>query len=165
MSTSDIDLLYFTNNNARKMMVDKGDTRKNDINKTDKKFYRKRILQLTKELLKKEGKNNIINESFNAYIKTAIDFFQFIDKEEIMQEEYKDLEEKKRKDSNKEFKSIDSDKLMMKEIKNKTKDNIKNFAIITNKKKKEKLKTPKQKEINLKTDKLKNKGVKKKKSK
>ena len=71
----------------------------------------------------------------------------------------------KKENKGKKFESMDSDKLMMKVIKNKTNDNIKNFAIVTNKKKKEKLKTPKQKKIHLKTDKLKNKGVKKKKSK
>ena len=83
-----------------------------------------------------------------------------------MQEEYKDLERKKKTNNKiKEFKSIDSDKLMMKEIKNKTNDNIKNFAVVKNKKKKERMKTPTQKKIDLKTDKLKNKGIKKKKSK
>ena len=166
MSTNDIDLMYFTNHQARKRINEKEQEDKNKISKEDKKFYKKRIIQLTKDLLKKECDNNIINASFNAYINTAIEYFKFIDKEEIMQEEYKDLEEKNKKaNKGKKFESMDSDKLMMKEIKNKTNDNIKNFAIVTNKKKKEKLKTPKQKKINLKTDKLKNKGVKKKKSK
>ena len=91
MATNEIDLLYFTNNQARRKMVEKEEEEKNKISKGDKKFYKKRIIQLTKDLLKKESDNNIINSSFNAYIKTAIDFFQFIDKKEIMQDEYKDL--------------------------------------------------------------------------
>ena len=166
MATNEIDLLYFTNNQARRKMVEKEEEEKNKISKGDKKFYKKRIIQLTKDLLKKESDNNIINSSFNAYIKTAIDFFQFIDKKEIMQEEYKDLEKIKAKNNKeKKFESLENDKLMMKEIKNKTNDNIKNFAIVTNKKKKEKKIIPMQKKIDLKTDELKNKGVKKKKKK
>lgn len=166
MATNDIDLLYFSNTYGLKKIAEKEEQKKDIINKEDKKFYRKRIIQLTKDLLKGKGDNNIINASFNAYIKTAIEHFKFIDKKEIMQEEYKDLERKKKTDNKiKEFKSIDSDKLMMKEIKNKTNDNIKNFAVVKNKKKKERMKTPTQKKIDLKTDKLKNKGVKKKKSK
>ena len=166
METNDIDLLYFSNTYGLKKLTEKKEQKKIIINKEDKKFYKKRIIQLTKDLLKGKCDNNIINASFNAYIKTAIEHFKFIDKKEIIQEEYKDLE-KKKKMNNKigEFKSIDSDKLMMKDVKNKTNDNIKNFAVVKNKKKKEKMKTPTQKKINLKTDKLKNKGVNKKKSK
>ena len=164
MATNDIDLLYFSNTYGLKKIAEKEEEKKNAINKEDKKFYKKRIIQLTKDLLKKESDNNIINSSFNAYIKTAIDFFQFIDKKEIMQEEYKDLEKRKAKNDNKKkFESLENDKLMMKEIKNKKNNNIKNFAIVTNKKKKEKKVIPKQKKIDLKTDELKNKGVKKKK--
>ena len=166
MATNDIDLLYFSNTYGLKKIAEKEEQKKDIINKEDKKFYKKRIIQLTKDLLKGKGDNNIINASFNAYIKTAIEHFKFIDKKEIMQEEYKDLERKKKTNNKiKEFKSIDSDKLMMKEIKNKTNDNIKNFAVVKNKKKKERMKTPTQKKIDLKTDKLKNKGIKKKKSK
>ena len=166
MATNDIDLLYFSNTYGLKKIAEKEEQKKDIINKEDKKFYKKRIIQLTKDLLKGKGDNNIINASFTAYIKTAIEHFKFIDKKEIMQEEYKDLKKKKKKNNKiKEFKSIDSDKLMMKEIKNKTNDNIKNFAVVKNKKKKERIKTPTQKKIDLKTDKLKNKGVKKKKSK
>ena len=166
MATNDIDLLYFSNTYGLKKLIEKKEQKKIIINKEDKKFYKKRIIQLTKDLLKGKCDNNIINASFNAYIKTAIEDFKFIDKKEIIQEEYKDLEKKKKVNKKiEEFKLIDSDKLMMKEIKNKTNDNIKNFAVVKNKKKKDKMKTPKQKEINIKTDKLKNKGVKKKKSK
>ncbi|RZD41970.1 MAG: hypothetical protein CXT73_04050 [Methanobacteriota archaeon] len=169
MLTNKIDLLYFTNSKARKTIHNNEEKKENkeiSINKKDVKFYRKRILQLTKDLLRGTESSIIIKESFNAYINTAIKSFKFEDETEILQEEFKDLEEKKEKDkSNKEFKSIESDKLMMKDLKNKKKDNIKNFAIVKIKKKQENIKTPTQKKIDLKTEKLKNKGVKKKKKK
>jgi hypothetical protein len=133
------------------------------LNKKDVKFYRKRILQLTKDLLRGNENSSIIKDSFNAYINTVIKSFKFQDEAEILQEEFKDLEERKKQKCNKGFNSTESDKLMMKDLINKKKDNIKNFAIVKTKKNKEKMKTPTQKNINLKTEKLKNKGVKKKK--
>ncbi len=168
MLTNKIDLLYFTNSKARKTIHNNEEKKENkeiSINKKDVKFYRKRILQLTKDLLRGNENSIIIKESFHAYINTVIKSFKFQDETEILQEEFKDLEEKKKNKCNKDFKSIESDKLMMKDLVNKKNDNIKNFAIVKTKKTKEKIKTPTQKNINLKTEKLKNKGVKKKKKK
>jgi|UniRef100_A0A6C0IPG4 hypothetical protein len=166
MSTNKLDLLYFTNNQARKQIhSDEKQIEEKEINKSDIKFYRKRILQLTKDLLRGKKMSNIINGSFDAYIDTAIKSFKFEDEAELLQAEFKDLEEKKKKNkTSTEFKSSESDKFMMKDLKNKKNDNIKNFAIIKTKKKKEKLITPIQRKFDLKTDVLKNKGVKKKKS-
>lgn len=166
MSTNKLDLLYFTNNQARKQIhSDEKQIEEKEINKSDIKFYRKRILQLTKDLLRGKKMSNIINCSFDAYIDTAIKSFKFEDEAELLQAEFKDLEEKKKKNkTSTEFKSSESDKFMMKDLKNKKNDNIKNFAIIKTKKKKEKLITPIQRKFDLKTDVLKNKGVKKKKS-
>ena len=61
MATNKIDLMYFTNHQARKRINEKEEEDKNKISKEDKKFYKKRIIQLTKDLLKKECDNNIIN--------------------------------------------------------------------------------------------------------
>ena len=166
MATNEIDLMYFTNSSARRMMDEKEKVKQKKIDKKDIKFYRKRILQLTKDLLRGGKSSNIINESFNAFVETAIKSFKFEDEEEILQKEFEDLEEKKKKNpKEKEFISMDSDKLMMKDLKNKKNDTIKNFAVVKTKKKKEKIKTPSQKKIDLKTEELKNKGVKKKKKK
>lgn len=168
MATNKIDLMYFTNNSARRMMDEKEKEKKkqNKIDKKDVKFYRKRILQLTKDLLRGGKSSNIINESFNAFVETAIKSFKFQDEAEILQKEFEDLEEKKKANKDeKEFVSLESDKLMMKDLRNKKNDTIKNFAVVKTKKKKEKIKTPTQKKIDLKTEELKNKGVKKKKKK
>ena len=97
---------------------------------------------------------------------SAIKSFKYQDESEILQKEFEDLEEKKKANKDeKEFVSLESDKLMMKDITNKKNDTIKNFAVVKTKKKKEKIKTPTQKKIDLKTEELKNKGVKKKKKK
>jgi hypothetical protein len=121
---------------------------------------------LTKDLLRGGKTSNIINESFTAFAETAIKSFKYDDEAEILQKEFEDLEEKKKASKGgKEFVSLESDKLMMKDLKNKKNDTIKNFAIVKTKKKQEKIKTFTQKKIDLKTEELKNKGVKKKKKK
>ena len=96
MATNDIDLMYFTNSNARKMMDEKKKKKEKQkkIDKKDIKFYRKRILQLTKDLLRGGKSSNIINESFNAFIETAIKSFKFQDEAEILQKEFEDYWEK-----------------------------------------------------------------------
>jgi len=166
MATNKIDLMYFTNNSARRMMDEKDQGEEKKLDKKDIKFYRKRILQLTKDLLRGGKTSNIINESFTAFAETAIKSFKYDDEAEILQKEFEDLEEKKKASKGgKEFVSLESDKLMMKDLKNKKNDTIKNFAIVKTKKKQEKIKTFTQKKIDLKTEELKNKGVKKKKKK
>ena len=166
MATNNIDLMYFTNSSARRMIDEKDQEKEKKLDKKDIKFYRKRILQLTKDLLRGGKSSNIINESFTAFAETAIKSFKFEDEAEILQKEFEDLEEKKKASKGKkEFVSLESDKLMMKDLKNKKNDTIKNFAVVKTKKKKEKIKTPTQKKIDLKTEELKNKGVKKKKKK
>ena len=46
----------------------------------DIKFYRKRILHLTKRLLKNECKNAAVEDCFNNYMQFCIDHFKLIDK-------------------------------------------------------------------------------------
>ena len=52
MATNKIDLMYFTNNSARRMIDEKEEEKEKKLDKKDIKFYRKRILQLTKDLLR-----------------------------------------------------------------------------------------------------------------
>ena len=105
--------------------------------------------------------SNIINESFNAFAETAIKSFKYQDESEILQKEFEDLEEKKKANKDeKEFVSLESDKLMMKDITNKKNDTIKNFAVVKTKKEK-----GENKNTNPKKDRFKNRRVKKQRSK
>lgn len=61
----------------------------NSIYKTDEyKFYRKRIFQLVKNIMNKKCDNSEIKGSFELFIKDAIEYFKFLDKADIIQEEY-----------------------------------------------------------------------------
>jgi hypothetical protein len=159
------------------------------INKKDKKFYRRRVLNLTRELLlsKKEGDStsditNVMEtivtpdllNAFNNYIKACIHNFKIIDKNDIIQEDYKDMNMSLLNDLNfldfpetleNENQNIDNNtnennKLIMRTIKEKS--NLDNFVKIKYKKPQEDIIIPKIREINLNDPNLRNKGIKKK---
>jgi hypothetical protein len=152
------------------------------INKKDKKFYRKRILNLTRELLlsDKNKENQVENENenksiippdllyaFNNYVKTCISNFKTIDKNDIIQEEYNaiDLSCNVHNDLEVELKNIEvktqeDNKLFMRSIK--TKKYLDDFVKYKYIKKEEDMILPKMKDINLKEPNLRNKGIKKK---
>lgn len=159
--TSKYDLLYFTNNNVYKQVDKKEDINPND--EEDVKFYRKRILHLTKQLLKNEVKTTpSIKASFNDYINQVIMDFKFIDKKELLQKEYEDIKIESQKPKE-DFKlQIENEKLIKKKtVKPKT---MSDFIVQKNKKIKKYI-PPKVKKYDIKTENFKKKGINKEKSK
>lgn len=142
-------------------------------NKRDKKFYRKRILQLTRDILTNNAPEKITNDvlfAFENYVKICIPYFQMIDQSDIIQSEYENLLDDLQIDDDNtnninepntnntnEIKTIHADKLMLRQIKN-DKYTLDKFVKITNTKKDEVI-IPTQKDINLKEPSLRNKGV------
>jgi len=63
----------------------------------DKKFYRKRIYCLTKDLLlKTEEPDNLLPDvkyAFDQYVKSCIHYFKVLDSNDIVQEQYKELDD------------------------------------------------------------------------
>jgi len=62
----------------------------------DRKFYRKRISNLTKELLAGEAPENLLPDvtfAFDNFVKTCIHFFKIIDESDIIQKDYEHLNE------------------------------------------------------------------------
>ena len=144
-----IDLLYLTNPNFKNKYNKQLMKRVND---EDIKFYRKRILQDTKDLLRGNKLGEEVNAVFDKYCGKLIDYYKFIDKKTIIQEEYKDLPIKKEK-VNENFKlEIENEKLMNKpDVVKKT---IKDFIpIVVKERKKKKMILPKQKNFDLKNPK------------
>jgi hypothetical protein len=146
------------------------------INKKDKKFYRRRILSLTKDLLSKEDEVDIvippdIKYMFDNFIKACVHYFKILDRNDIIQEDYNEFDEFKDKikennelhyDSHKILKEED-EKLLMRSIKM-ANPSLDNFIKINMTKESKKMIIPQQKEINLKDPFLKNKGIDKKKN-
>lgn len=148
----------------------------NNTNKKDKKFYRKRILNLTRELLlKKEVNYNEINpdikSSFDNFIKTCIHYFKIIDRNDILQEDYKNFDEQSQSqvnvsNNNGELNNINiynsesDNKLFMRSIK--MPNGLEKFVKIITTKTPEEIILPKIKEIDLQEPNLRNKGIQKK---
>jgi hypothetical protein len=145
----------------------------NKVSKKDKKFYRKRILNLTRELLlKKESEYNGINldikNGFDVFVKTCIQYFKVIDKNDIIQEDYSIFDEEERQitecmieiDKKMNHNNKNDNQLFMRTIK--PTSNLDKFVKIKSIKKEEEIILPKIREILLDDPLLRNKGIQKK---
>ncbi len=81
-----VDLLYLINPNF-KLKYNKEVTE--IVDSEDVKFYRKRILQDTKDLLRGNNITENIQNLFDRYCDELIKYYKFIDKKKQIQEEYK----------------------------------------------------------------------------
>jgi len=160
----------------------------NSIRK-DKKFYKKRIYDLTKQLInneKPEGIYSGIIDTFELYAKICIEYFKTLDKTDIIQEDYNGLVERpvagERGNSGDVSRmsltdssgvkvgslqnTDEANKLMMRLVKITEPNSLEKLVkrtITKNVDAKPNI-PPKQKEINLKDPILKNKGIRKKKN-
>jgi len=66
-------------------------------------YYKKRIFQLTKEMLLGKRINNKINDAFHNFSRICIEYFKFADKKDMIQQDYKDLKIVKKKEKKKNF--------------------------------------------------------------
>ena len=150
-----------------------GNTLNKKINKKDKKFYRRRILSLTKDLLYKEDSEIVVSPdikcAFDNLVKTCIHYFKILDRNDIIQENYNGFDEEFKEEIKEEpqinesesFLKEENEKLLMRSVKM-TRYPLDNFIKIKMTKQIEELIIPQQKEINLKDPILKNKGINKK---
>jgi len=152
-----IDLQYLTNPfEMNKLMRSKEISllSQNDVN-----FYKKRIFQLTKDMLRGEKINTKVNKAFENYTLTCIEHFKFVDKMEIIQKDYANIKEKS--SQNKKFNLDNTNNIIMKHNKPyrpKITDHIKvkSTRIV------KPPVIPKTRNFNLKDPKFRNKGLKKK---
>ena len=84
-----IDLQYLTNPDKLTKLMQKKDLQQ--ISRNDLDFYKKRIFQLTKDMLRGEKINTKVNKAFVNYAQICIDHFKFMDKMELIQNDYKDI--------------------------------------------------------------------------
>jgi len=127
------------------------------MSKEEVKFYRRRILQLSRNMFKDNKYPQSLRDAFEDYIKIAIEYFKTDDIKDIIQEEYDHLEIKDDPD----FKSMDNSlEEATRKIFNVPPKTIKDFVNIIRTTKTSVL--PEKKTIELSDPKLKMKGVKKK---
>jgi hypothetical protein len=131
------------------------------ISAADAKFYRRRVLQLTRNMFKENKYPPSLRGAFEEYIKLTISYLKTEDTKDIIQEEYDHLEMESELDTD------IPDPLTIegsaKQIFNTPVRSIKDFVTIT--RTTETRSVPEKKSIELSDPKLKMKGVKKKKKK
>ena len=134
----------------------------------DKRFYRKRICDLTKQLLLNDNPPEVTQDTrmaFENYSKACIHYFKNLDKTDIIQEDYNGLELNISSENNIENgngNSEEMNKLMMRSIKISEPNALEKMVKRTSTRVISKAIIPIQKEINLKDPILKNKGIRKK---
>ncbi len=146
------------------------------VKKKDKKFYRKRILALTKNLLSTDETDvpSEIERYFKEYIGSCIDYFKTVDNNDLRQDEYRYMDEYKDEDklTNGEYLEVEDsildtdncdtssnniDSLLIRKIN--VANTLDNFVIRNSSKKK--VIIPKKKKVNLRDPSLKTKGTEK----
>ena len=177
---SEITLEYLMNKDQyAKYIMNKSNnssTSTSNSNRKDKKFYKKRIYDLTKQLInneKPEGIYSGIIDTFELYTKICIEYFKTLDKTDIIQKDYNGLitdvssNAEVHLDSLQNAQNIEeANKLMMRLVKITEPNSLEKLVkrtMIKNVDAKPNI-PPKQKEINLKDPILKNKGIRKKKN-
>ena len=138
------------------------------VNKEDKKFYKKRIYNLFKEMLinKAEPEDLFpdVKYAYDNFINASINYFKTIDNNDLLQEEYKTLDEAALENINAipelgdDIAVEEADKLMMRSIKIKP-PSLDKYVKRKTTKPQEKMILPKQKEVNLMDPELKVKGI------
>jgi hypothetical protein len=140
-------------------------------NKEDIKFYRKRSYNLFKEMINGNDPEDLfpdVKYAYDNFINSTIHYFKTIDRNDIIQSEYKDVDfplqvcSSEVTDLSANFaSSIEADKLLLRSVKIDVPTLDKYVTRTQVYKKKETIILPKQREINLNNPELKNKGLKK----
>jgi hypothetical protein len=141
-------------------------TTKESIRK-DKKFYKKRIFDLTKKLLNNEKPETMypdVGSAFDSYAKVCIEYFKVLDKSDIIQEDYVGIEDGWLNNSpaDPSYNAVEESMLMMRSIKITEPNALEKLVKRKTTKLEKKAIIPVQKDINLKDPNLKNKGICKK---
>ena len=145
--------------------------RAKQLNKEEQRFYRKRTLNLFKEMINKNSPENLfpdVKYAYDNFVNAAVNYFKTIDNSDIIQSEYAGLDPPADKTdtisaddcSANLASSLDADMCMMRSIKMET-PTLDKYVIRTKTKKKSEILLPQQKDINLHNPELKTKGLKK----
>jgi hypothetical protein len=141
------------------------------LNKEEQRFYRKRTLNLFKEMINKNSPENLfpdVKYAYDNFVNAAVNYFKTIDNSDIIQAEYVGLDSPGDKTdpipaddcSANLASSLDADMCMMRSIKMEA-PTLDKYVIRTRTKKKSEVLLPQQKDINLHDPGLKTKGLKK----
>jgi hypothetical protein len=136
------------------------------INKEEFIFYRKRILNLFKAMINNNNPDDLSDDvkyTYNTFIKSAINYFKIIDNNDLLQDEYKEIEFPIDISSNDNMDTIynydDANKLMMRSVKMDL-HTLDKYVKRTTNKKHDNIILPKSREVDITKPEFKNKGIK-----
>jgi hypothetical protein len=158
-----LNLQYFSNTNAYNKCFKNNNSEKYTqlYNKKEYRFYKKRILQLVKDVMRKKNKEPNLVHAFDNFIKISIEHLKFIDKADIFQQDLSNHNlTMERSTTQKNFTESPDDLLFSNcNVKyGKIEDSI---PLIIKRKAQPPIFIPSQKNLNLKDPKYKTKGIKK----
>lgn len=163
-----ITLNYLLNKQTMAQRVMK--QREKQINKEDFNFYKRRIFNLFKEIIIGKSPSDMppdVKYAYDTFIKASIHYFKVIDNNDLLQEEYKDvnnpLHNCSETSNNLAENSIvnnEADKLLMRTVKIDV-PTLDKYVVKTTVKKEDAIILPKSREVNIMNPELKNKGLKK----
>ena len=172
---NDLSLEFFLNKETYSKHLEKRTAESKKEYKKDKRFYRKRIYELTKQLINEDDTNPIncnkdLHIAFEVYSQFCIEYFKIIDRNDILQEDYSHLLNSSSQiniDPNLSIENINSieeaDQLLMRSIKIIEPNSLEKLVKRKSTKSiKKELPLPIQKNIDLKNPILKKKGIKEK---
>ena len=132
ISCSKLNLLYLTNQTFQHR-YNKSDSKSKVFQLVEKEeldFYRKRIFQTCKDVLRGKCGNQTLVKSFENFAAKCIENYKFEDKKEFYQKEYNDIEITK-KITDISFNQLEVNKFMMKSEKPQEPKTIKDFLNVT----------------------------------
>jgi hypothetical protein len=144
--------------------------REKQINKEEVNFYRKRIYNLFKEIISNKSPSDMppdVKYAYDTFIKTTINYFKITDNNDILQDEYKDIENPLQECSE-QFTTLttsmlsndEANKLLMRSVKMDV-PTLDKYVKRTSVKKQDNIILPKSREVDIMNPELKNKGLKK----
>jgi len=144
--------------------------REKEINKEEYNFYRKRIFNLFKEIISNKQPEDLppdVKYAYDTFIKGAIHYFKVADNNDLLQQEYKDVDISlhicsEKKVDMPEISNVndEANKLLMRSVKMDV-PTLDKYVKRTSIKKNDSVILPKSREVNIMDPELKNKGLKK----
>jgi hypothetical protein len=127
----------------------------------DYKFYKKRVFNMTKEMLKGEYPNDYIKDAHMHYVDVLIEYMKDQDRTDILQKDYEkcDILDKDVLLNDKPFDISESSKVIMKDVEH-NRGPLDGFVVTKKVIIKEQPSMPLIRDVNIKTDEHKIKGIK-----
>ena len=169
---NDLSLEFFLNKDSYGKYLEKKIPERQEQYKKDKRFYRKRISDLTKQFLNNEFPENTLSNkdllmAFDMYSRVCVEYFKVLDKNDILQEDYISLLEGTSEINNNPQLNVDNiqnideaNNLLMRSIKIAEPNSLEKLVKRKSTKSIKKEHIPLQKDINLNDPVFKKKGIK-----